>query len=60
MDKSRETSLHSSNADTSITKSGNDGPMNAYEESDVKGDTERDESIDYNMGQEEIPEESKR
>ncbi|XP_029213013.1 galactose-3-O-sulfotransferase 2-like isoform X2 [Acropora millepora] len=56
VDKSRETSSHSNSADTSITKSGNDSPMNAYEESDVKGDTERDESIDYNMEWEEFSE----
>lgn len=34
--------------------------MNVYDESEEKGDAERDESIDYNMGWDEFPEEPKR
>jgi len=34
--------------------------MNAYDEREAKTDSERDESIDYNMGCDEFTEEPKR
>lgn len=34
--------------------------MNAYDENEAKSDSERDESIDYNMGWDEFAEEPKR
>lgn len=49
-----------STSDSSLARSGNDSLMNAYDETEAKSDSERDESIDYNMGWEEFPEEPKR
>ena len=51
-----------SNNTTSIlsTGSSNDGLLNVYDESGVKNEDERDESIDYNMGWDEFPNEPER
>lgn len=51
----------SSNAtESSLAKSTNDSLMNDYDETEEKSDSERDESIDYNMGWDEFIEEPKR
>ena len=48
-------------SDSSQTRSvSNDSLMNIYVETDAKSDAERDESIDYNMGWDEVQEEPKR
>lgn len=48
-------------SDSSQTRSvNNDSLMNIYDETDAKSDAERDESIDYNMGWDEVQEEPKR
>lgn len=47
-------------SDSSLVKSTNDSLMNAYDENEAKSDSERDESIDYNMGWDEFAEEPKR
>lgn len=48
-------------SDSSQTRSvSNDSLMNIYDETDAKNDAERDESIDYNMGWDEVQEEPKR
>ena len=57
--KIRETSSNST-SEGPLTKSSSDNIMNEYDESEAKGDAERDESIDYNMGWDEFPEEPKR
>lgn len=49
-----------SSSDVALSRSSNDSFMNVYDESEEKGDAERDESIDYNMGWDEFPEEPKR
>ena len=46
--------------DSSLAKSTNDSLMNDYDETDEKRDSERDESIDYNMGWDEFIEEPRR
>ena len=51
---------NSSNDSSQARFVSNDSFMNAYEENEAKGDAERDESIDYNMGWEEVQEEPKR
>jgi len=43
-----------------LTRSSNDSFMNVYDDSEAKSDSERDESIDYNMGWDEFPEEPER
>lgn len=58
-DKTREMPTNSS-SDVALSRSSNDSFMNVYDESEEKGDAERDESIDYNMGWDEFPEEPKR
>ena len=48
-------------SDSSQTRSvSNDSLMNIYDETDAKSDAERDESIDYNMGWDEVQEGPKR
>ena len=49
-----------STSDSSLTRSSNDSLMNGYDETEAKSESERDESIDYNMGWDEFPEEPKR
>ena len=58
-DKPRETPTNSSNSG-SMARSSNDSLMNVYDENEAKSDAERDESIDYNMGWEEVQEEPKK
>ena len=59
-EKTQDTSSNTNSVDASMSRPSNDGSMNVYEENDLKGDAERDESIDYNMGWEQFPEEPKR
>ena len=59
-EKTQGTPSIANTLDVPMTRSSSNGGMNVYEESDVKGDAERDESIDYNMGWEEFHEEHKR
>ena len=44
----------------SYARSSNDSLVNGYDETEAKSESERDESIDYNMGWDEFPEEPKR
>ena len=61
IDKTTETLDKKSNSssDNSLARSGNDSVMNAYDETKAKSEAERDESIDYNMGWDQITEEPK-
>ncbi|XP_068754560.1 galactose-3-O-sulfotransferase 2-like isoform X1 [Montipora capricornis] len=59
-EKTQDTSSNTNSVGASMSRPSNDGSMNVYEENDLKGDAERDESIDYNMGWEQFPEEPKR
>ena len=46
--------------DSSLGKSTNDSLMNDYDETEAKSESERDESIDYNMGWDELTDEPER